>query len=135
MNADRLTERELEKLHDFTLFYKKHGPEKNPRKATSALQIEVDNMRVDITEWTCLAGYLDDGSTDFSRQDASTTLTKLLGDGPHRGIYSGDDKRVGVRELLKTRGVKAQRKIIVAAAISWIGYYGGDESRVDELYG
>jgi hypothetical protein len=53
--------------------------------------------------------------------------------GKHRGSYSGDDNSISLLELSQMDNDEDQEKAIVAAAIAWLAYHGGDEEFVDEI--
>lgn len=109
--------------------YQSEGPDK--KDPTNALRVERNGGYVDISEWTDMYAATgepaDEG--DVLRQDARVDLYELLDPtGKHRGIYSGDAK-AGLGEILLLEP-RDQEKAVVAAAISWMAYHGGEESHV-----
>jgi len=113
--------------------YDKTGPdEKNPK---SGLSVALSMYDVEITEWTLTEPPDDeDAREDWEaepvlRLDATVDVRKLLDpDAKHRGAYSGD-AGLNYAQVLQL-APEDQEQPIVAAAISWLAYYGGDESMV-----
>jgi hypothetical protein len=116
--------------------YDKTGPdEKNPE---SGLRVALSMYDVEITEWTLTAPPDDeDAHEDWEaepvlRLDVTVDVRKLLEpDAKHRGGYSGDAGQ-SYADVLQLPA-EDQEQPIVAAAISWLASYGGDESMVAEV--
>jgi len=69
----------------------------------------------------------------ISKQYAEVELDELFDTkGKHRGSYSGDKRDVGLVDLAQMDD-KDQEKAIVAAAIAYLAYHGGEEEFVDEI--
>jgi hypothetical protein len=121
-------------LADLDIDYEKYGPdEKNP---TGGLKVTTRGFTVEITEWTDIEaanGEEQPEGEKISRQHAEVELDDLFDpDGKHRGAYSGDKISVSLVELAE-KDDDAREKAIVAAAIAYLTYHGGEEEFVDQI--
>lgn len=121
-------------LADLDIDYEKYGPdEKNP---TGGLKVTTRGFTVEITEWTDIEaanGEEQPEGEKISRQYAEVELDDLFDpDGKHRGAYSGDKISVSLVELAE-KDDDAREKAIVAAAIAYLTYHGGEEEFVDQI--
>lgn len=117
--------------------YDKTGPDaKNPE---SGLRVASNGYgEIEITEWTLTeapddeAAHEDWEAEPVLRLDAYVSADALLSvKEPHRGSYSGDAGQ-SYADVLQL-DAEAQEAAVVAAAISWLAYHGGDESMVAEV--
>lgn len=92
---------------------------------------------VEISEWTDIEaanGQEQPDGEKIVRRDATVGLDELFAtDGKHRGSYSGDNRAIGIVQLSEMTDDEDREKAIVAAAIAYLVYFGGDESFVDEI--
>ena len=122
-------------LGDFEVDYEKYGPDE--KEPTSGLKVAVSNGNVEIVEWTDIVdatGEDQPEGEEVTRQSADVALSELLDPkGKHRGTYSGDNKTVSIVELAKMDSDEEREEAVVAAAIAYLGYYGGTEEFVDQI--
>lgn len=121
-------------LDDLDVDYESYGPDdENP---TSGLKVQTRGFTVEITEWTDVEDATGDEQPEgekIVRQYAEVELDELFDPkGKHRGAYSGDDRSIGILELAKM-DEDDREKAIVAAAIAYMAYYGGEEEFVDQI--
>jgi hypothetical protein len=105
--------------------------------STGGFRVELSGQDVEITEWTDIEDATGEDQPEgekVSRQDATCSLEDLFDTrAPHRGTYSGDDKKLGFKDAMKLEP-EARQKAIVDAAIGYIGYGRGvDESYVPDV--
>jgi hypothetical protein len=121
-------------LGDLDVDYESYGPDEN--EPTSGLKVVVRGHTVEITEWTDVedaTGEEQPEGEKISRQYAEVELDNLFDPkGKHRGSYSGDNREVSLVELAQMDD-DAREKAIVAAAIAYLAYYGGEEEFVDRI--
>ena len=121
-------------LSDLDVDYESYGP--NEKKPTSGLKVVTRGQTVEITEWTDIEDATGDEQPEgekISRQYAEVELDELFDpNGKHRGSYSGDNKNVSLVELAEMDDGDRE-KAIVAAAIAYLAYYGGEEEYVDQI--
>jgi hypothetical protein len=121
-------------LGDLEIDYEQFGPDK--KNPTSGLKVDTRGQSVEITEWTDIEDATGEEQPDgekISKQFTAVELNELFDPkGKHRGTYSGDDKTVGLLELGKMDD-EDREKAIVAAAISYMAYHGGEEEFVDAV--
>lgn len=121
-------------LADLGVDYEKYGPDED--EPTSGLKVLTRGSTVEITEWTDIedaTGEEQPEGEKISRQYAEVELDELLDPrGKHRGAYSRDDRSVSLMELAKMDS-EDQEDAIVAAALSYLAYYGGQEEYVDQI--
>lgn len=117
-------------LDDLDVDYEKLLP-------ASGLKVETRGQTVEITEWTDIEDATGDEQPEgekISRQYAEVELDELFDtNGKHRGSYSGDNKNISLVDLAQMDNDEDQEKAIVAAAIAYLGYFGGTEEFVDEI--
>jgi hypothetical protein len=122
-------------LGDLDIDYESYGPdEENP---TSGLKVRTPRgFTVEITEWTDIEDATGDEQPEGAkivRQYAEVELDELFDPkGKHRGEYSRDDRNVTLVELAKMDD-EDREKAIVAAAIAYLGHWGGEEEFVDRI--
>lgn len=112
--------------------YHKEGPDED--EPTSGLKVERNGGYIDITEWTDVydATGEPESEGDILRQDARVDIYELLDPASkHRGTYSGD-KQNALGDILLMND-REQEKAVVAAAISYLAYFGGEESHVSYI--
>jgi hypothetical protein len=122
-------------LGDLELDYESYGPDKN--EPASGLKVEITRGHtVEIAEWTDIEaanGEEQPEGEKVVKQTAEVELDELFDPrGKHRGTYGGDNQDVTLVELA-VMDDEDREKAIVAAAIAYIGYYGGDEEYVDAI--
>ena len=121
-------------LGDLDVDYESYGPDKD--EPESGLKVTTRGHTVEITEWTDIEaanGEEQPEGEKISKQYAEVELDELFDPkGQHRGVYSGDDRDVSIAELAEMDD-ETREKAIVAAAIAYIAYYGGEEEFVDEI--
>lgn len=111
--------------------YAQEGPDEN--EPTSGLRVGLMyNGLLEITEWTDM--YHATGEPDLEdkilRVDSIVSLQQLLDPkAKHRELYSRDKRSVDLGDVLLMPR-QEQEDAVVAAALSWIGHYGGEESYV-----
>jgi len=114
--------------------YEAFGP--NEDEPENGLMVELDGSDVNITEWTDIEAATGEEQPEGSnvlRQDATVDVHELLDpQGKHRGSYAGDDKKLGFDAVLSL-SPKQQQEVVVAAAIAYLAYWGGEETFVDEV--
>jgi hypothetical protein len=122
-------------LDDLDIDYESYGPDK--KNPTSGLKVTTRGQTVEITEWADIEAATGDEQPEdekISRQYAEVELDELFDPkGKHRGSYSGDDKNVSLVVLAHMDNDEDQEKAIVAAAIAYLAYFGGNEEFVDEI--
>ncbi len=120
-------------LTDLAVDYEHYGPdEENP---TSGLKVDGGMSGVEITEWTDIEdanGEEQPEGEKVVKQSATVDLEELIGPGKHVGAYSGFHKAVTLAELAQM-DPEDQEKTIVAAAIAYLAYHGGEEEFVDAI--
>ena len=133
-----LTENEEERLREIEFDYYAEGPgPEGDEDNESALKVEVGNGNLSISEWSLMpppddpAYQKDWEEAPFVRQSAGWELETLFSDQKLRGNYS-DDRGWSLKEVL-AMDKEAQRKAVVAVAISAIAYSGGSEEFVKML--
>jgi hypothetical protein len=116
-------------LEDLDIDYEKLLP-------ATGLKVETRGQTVEITEWTDIEdanGEEQPEGEKISRQYAEVELEDLFDpNGKHRGSYGGDNRDVSLVELAQMDD-KDREDAIVAAAIAYLGYFGGTEEFVDEI--
>jgi|HubBroStandDraft_2_1064218.scaffolds.fasta_scaffold16564_2 hypothetical protein len=121
-------------LGDLEIDDESFGPDKN--EPTNGLKIVTNGFTVEITEWTDIEAANGEEQPEGEKIVKRTTEVELddLFDpkGKHRGSYSDDDKDVSLVELAEM-DKETRERAVVAAAIAYIGYYGGDEEYVDAI--
>lgn len=121
-------------LADLEIDHETFGPDEE--SPTSGLRVVTRGFTVEITEWTDIEDSTGDEQPEgekISRQYAEVELDELLDpNGKHRGVYSGDKKSVTV-ESLAEMDEEEREKAIVAAAIAYVAYFGGEEEFVDQI--
>lgn len=121
-------------LGNLDIDHESFGP--NEDEPESGLRVVVRGTDVEITEWTDIEaanGQEQPEGERVVRQDARVDLDELLDPkGPHRGTYSRDRRDVTLLDVAKMDPAD-QEEAIVAAAIAYIGYHGGDEEFVDAV--
>jgi hypothetical protein len=121
-------------LDDLDIDYESYGPDK--KNPTSGLKVTTRGQTVEITEWTDIEDATGDEQPEgekISRQYAEVELDELFDpNGKHRGSYSRDDKNVSLVDLAQMDD-EDQEDAIVAAAIAYLAYHGGEEEFVDEI--
>jgi hypothetical protein len=123
-------------LGDLEIDYEQFGPDK--KNPTSGLKVESSRggKTIEITEWTDIEDANGEEQPDgekISKQSAEVELDELFDlKGKHRGTYSGDDQGVRLLDLGKM-DEDDREKAIVAAAISYLAYHGGEEEFVDAV--
>lgn len=122
-------------LADLEVDYEKYGPHED--EPESGLKVFVSGAgTVEITEWTDIEaanGEEQPEGEKIVRQTAEVDLDELFNPkGKHRGMYSGDSRDVSLHELADMDD-EDREKAVVAAAIAYIGYYGGTEEYVDAI--
>ena len=121
-------------LGDLDVDYESYGPdEEDP---TGGLKVYVRGHTVEITEWTDIEasnGEEQPEGEEVSKQYAEVELDELFDPkAKHRGSYSGDLKNVSLVELADMDD-EAREKAVVAAAIAFIAYHGGEEEFVNNV--
>ncbi len=121
-------------LGDLDIDYESYGPdEKDP---TSGLKVYARGHTVEITEWTDIEsanGEEQPEGEEVSKQYAEVDLVELFDPkAKHRGSYSGDLKKISLVELADMDD-KEREEAVVAAAIAFIAYHGGEEEFVDNV--
>ena len=121
-------------LADLDVDYEKYGPDEN--EPENGLKVTTRGFTVEITEWTYIEaanGEEQPEGEKIVRQSAEVELDDLFDtNGKHRGSYSGDKKNVSLVDLAKM-DAEDQEKAIVAAAIAYLTYHGGEEEFVDQI--
>ena len=121
-------------LGDLEIDYEKYGPDEN--EPESGLKVTTRGFTVEITEWTDIEaanGEEQPEGEKIVKQTAEVELDDLFNPkGKHRGSYSGDDRNVSLVELADMDD-EDREEAIVAAAIAYLAYHGGDEEFVDEI--
>jgi hypothetical protein len=121
-------------LGDIDVNYESYGPDEDD--PTSSLKVLTRGHTVEITEWTDIEAATGDDQPEgekISKQYAEVELDELFNPkGKHRGSYSGDHKNVTLVELADMDDAERE-KAIVAAAIAFLAYHGGEEEFVDEI--
>jgi hypothetical protein len=121
---------------DINIDHEAYGPDE--QEPENGLRVKVWNNEAEITEWTDIyaaTGEAENEDAGVLRQDATVDLEELLNPkAKHRGVYGGD-KGLSFEEVLQLRDAEDREKAIVAAAIGYMGYYGGEESNVDRVGG
>jgi hypothetical protein len=121
-------------LGDLDVDYESFGPDED--EPTSGLKVVASNFSVEITEWTDIEaanGEEHPEGEQIVKQSATVDLDDLFDPrGKHRGSYSGDDRNVSIMQLAQMDD-EDREKAIVAAAIAYLGYHGGDEEYVDAI--
>jgi hypothetical protein len=121
-------------LGDLDVDYESYGPDKD--EPTSGLKVQTRGHSVEITEWTDIEaanGEEQPEGEEVSKQYAEVELDELLDPkGKHRGSYSGDDKSVSIVEFADMDD-EDREKALVAAAIAYLAYYGGEEEFVSNV--
>jgi len=115
-------------LDDLDVDYEKLLP-------ASGLKVETRGQTVEITEWTDIEdanGEEQPEGEKIVKQSATVDLEELIGPGKHVGAYSGFRKAVTLAELAQM-DPEDQEKTIVAAAIAYLAYHGGEEEFVDAI--
>jgi hypothetical protein len=119
--------------------YYAQGPdEKNPE---SGLQVDVRNGNVEFTQWDLTPepddpGYREDWEErPVVKVSNALDLVELMDpSGVWRGSYVGDEETVDLDQVVAWWGkgeTERAEKAIVAAALSYLGYYGGSEEMVE----
>ena len=120
-------------LTDLAVDYEHYGPdEENP---TSGLKVDGGMSGVEITEWTDIEdanGEEQPEGEKVVKRSATVDLEELIGPGKHVGAYSGFRKAVTLADLAQM-DPEDQEKTIVAAAIAYLAYHGGEEEFVDAI--
>ena len=122
-------------LDDLSVDYEKYGPdEKNP---TNGLKVVASGTRgVEITEWTDIEDATGEEQPEDSkivRVSNEVDLSDLFNPkAKHRGAYSRDDQNVSLVELAKMSD-EEREEAVVAAAIAYLGHWGGTEEYVDQI--
>jgi hypothetical protein len=126
-------------LSDLDIDYESYSPDKiGPDKIepTSGLKVVTRGHTVEITEWTDIedaTGEEQPEGEKISKRYADVELDELLDpNGKHRGAYSRDSRNVSLMELGQMDD-EDREKAIVAAAIAYLAYFGGEEEFVDEI--
>ena len=121
-------------LGDLDIDYESYGPEE--KDPTNGLSVFTHGHTVEITEWTDIEAATGDDQPEgqkISKQYAEVELDELFNPkGKHRGSYSGDDRDITLVELADMDD-KEREKAIVAAAIAFMAYHGGEEEFVDQI--
>ena len=121
-------------LGDLDINYESYGPDKD--EPENGLMVVTRGFTVEITEWTDIEaanGEKQPEGEEIVRQYAEVELDDLFDPkGKHRGAYSGDDRSVSLVELAEMDDEDRQ-EAIVAAAIAYLAYHGGDEEYVDAI--
>jgi len=121
-------------LEDLDIDHESYGPEEND--PTNGLRVQYRHGDVEITEWTdveAATGEEQEEGAKVLRVETQATLDELFDPkGKHRETYSRDDRSVGLKELA-LMDEAAREEAVVAAAIAYIGYYGGTEEYVDAV--
>jgi len=121
-------------LGDLDIDHESYGPDKD--EPESGLKVVTRGHTVEITEWTDIEaanGEEQPEGEKISKQYAEVELDELFDPkGVHRGSYSGDDRDVSIVELA-SMDEEDREKAIVAAAIAYLAYHGGDEEFVNEI--
>lgn len=124
-------------LGDLDIDYYQEGTGHDPKTATSALKVETRGFTVEITEWQDIEdanGEEQPEGEKIVKQSTEVELDELFDPkGKHRGTYSGDDKGISLEDLAKMDSDEDREKAIIAAAIAYMGYYGGSEEFVDRV--
>lgn len=100
--------------------------------AEGGFRVIVSNGDVDATEWTDIAAATGEPSVEgeeVSKQEVHTDLEHLLGQGRHRGAYSGDTGAT-LADVLVMETARDREDAIVDAAIGRLAYGPNDESYV-----
>ena len=120
-------------LADLDIDHEGFGPEKD--EPTNGLKVTTRGSTVEITEWTDIEaanGEEQPEGEKIVKQSATVDLEELIGPGKHVGAYSGFRKAVTLAELAQM-DPEDQEKTIVAAAIAYLAYFGGEEEFVDAI--
>src|SRR5208282_771641 len=121
-------------LGDLDVDYEKYGPDED--EPTSGLKVVASNFSVEITEWTDIEaanGEEQPEGEQIVKQSATVDLDDLFDPrGKHRGSYGGDDRNVSIVQLAQMDD-EDREKAIVAAAIAYLAYHGGEEEYVDKI--
>ena len=121
-------------LGNLDIDYESYGPEE--KDPTNGLSVFTHGHTVEITEWTDIEAATGDDQPEgekISKQYAEVELDELFNPkGKHRGSYSGDDRDITLVELADMDDAERE-KAIVAAAISFLAYHGGEEEFVDQI--
>lgn len=123
-------------LSGLDIDYESFGPDENA--PTGGLRVA--NTRyggdIEIIEWTDIehaTGEEIDDDYKVSKVETQASVDELFEDGAkHRGTYAGDDPKVGFKELAQMSD-EDREAAVVAAAIAYIGYYGGTEEHVENV--
>ena len=122
-------------LGDLDMDYEHYGPDEN--EPESGLKVVTRGSTVEITEWTDIEAANGEGQPEgekIVKTYAEVELDDLFNpNGKHRGTYGGDDKDVSIVELASMENDEDREKAIVSAAISYLGYHGGEEEYVDAI--
>jgi hypothetical protein len=122
-------------LDDLDVDYEQYGPEEN--NPTSGLKVHKRRNDIEITEWTDIehaTGEEQEEGAKVVKQYTEVDIRELFDpNAKHRGVYSADDKNITIVDLAKMDDDEEREKAIVAAAISYMGYYGGEEEYVDAI--
>jgi hypothetical protein len=121
-------------LGDLDVDYESYGPDKD--EPENGLKIITRGHTVEITEWTDIEATTGEEQPEgekIVKRSVEVELDELLDPkGKHRGSYRGDSKDVSITELADMDD-DDREKAIVAAAIAYLGYHGGDEEYVDQI--
>jgi hypothetical protein len=121
-------------LGNLDIDHESFGPDEDD--PTNGLHVVVRGTDVEITEWTDIEaanGEEQPEGEKVVRTDARVDLDELFDPkGPHRGTYSRDRRDTTLLDVAKMDS-EDQEEAIVAAAIAYIGYHGGDEEFVDAV--
>lgn len=121
-------------LSDLDIDYESYGPDE--KEPTSGLKVTTRGFTVEITEWTNIEAANGEEQPEgeaIVRQYAEVELDDLFDPkGKHRGSYSGDDRNVSLAKLAQMDD-EDREEAIVAAAIAYLAYHGGDEEYVDAI--
>ena len=121
-------------LGNLDIDYESYGPEE--KDPTNGLKVLTRGHTVEITEWTDIEAATGDDQPEgqkISKQYAEVELDELFNPkGKHRGSYSGDDRGITLVELADMDD-KEREEAIVAAAIAFLAYHGGQEEFVDQI--
>lgn len=128
-----------ELLDEIDVDHESMGPDR--KRPESGIKVKAGARKAEITEWRLLEppdtedkDALEAWKAEpFLRIETVVPMAELMDTtAVHRGTYSGDDKAIGLVDVAVMKP-EAQSKAVVAAAIAYIGYYGGTESRVERI--
>jgi len=121
-------------LSDLDIDYESYGPDE--KEPASGLKVTTRGFTVEITEWTDIEAANGEEQPEgeaIVRQYAEVELDDLFDPkGKHRGSYSGDDRNVSLAKLAQMDD-EDREEAIVAAAIAYLAYHGGEEEYVDAI--